>query len=243
MRPPDFWTRHDVVSQLAVMLLTPFGWLYGASVDYRVGHTESYRSSAKVVCVGNLTAGGTGKTPIAMEIARILIARGARPVFLTRGYGGRVRGPAFVGGDDRATHVGDEPVLLAGVAPVVVSRDRAAGAKLAEEHGFDVIIMDDGHQNFTLAKDLSFIVVDAESGFANNPKAFGFLTLLAMHYYGLQRRDDMLNVLNQIKSHAREFDQAYLTVGDFYLRMGDGSPLTPCCPWHRCRASISRPST
>jgi tetraacyldisaccharide 4'-kinase len=167
MRPPDFWTRSDLVSQLAVALLTPFGWLYGDSVKYRAEHTIPYRSSAKVVCVGNLTAGGTGKTPVAIAIARLLIARGAKPAFLSRGYGGRVRGPAFVTPDDRATHVGDEPLLLAGVAPVVVSSDRAAGAKLAEEHGFDTLIMDDGHQNFTLAKDLSLIVVDAEAGFGN----------------------------------------------------------------------------
>jgi tetraacyldisaccharide 4'-kinase len=168
MRPPDFWTRKDFVSQLAVTLLTPFGWLYGWSVQYRAEHTASYRSPMKVVCVGNLTAGGTGKTPVAIAIAKALAARGLRPVFLTRGYGGKVRGPAFVAPDDRATHVGDEPLLLAAVAPVIVSADRAAGARLAEEHGFDVIVMDDGHQNFTLAKDLSLVVVDAETGFGNH---------------------------------------------------------------------------
>ncbi|HUO91161.1 MAG TPA: tetraacyldisaccharide 4'-kinase [Rhizomicrobium sp.] len=167
MRPPDFWTRNDPVSQLVVALLTPFGWIYGDSVKYRAEHTIPYRSSAKVICVGNLTAGGTGKTPIAIAIARQMIARGARPVFLSRGYGGKVRGPAFVAPDDRAQHVGDEPLLLAGVAPVVVAADRAAGAKLAEEQGFDTIIMDDGHQNFSLEKDLSLVVVDAETGFGN----------------------------------------------------------------------------
>jgi tetraacyldisaccharide 4'-kinase len=168
MRPPDFWIRTDFFSQFAVAFLTPIGWLYGDSVQYRAEHTLPYRSSAKVVCVGNLTAGGTGKTPVAMAIGRLLIARGAKAVFLSRGYGGRVRGPAFVTPDDRATHVGDEPLLLAGIAPVIVAADRAAGARLAEEHGFDTIVMDDGHQNFSLAKDLSLVVVDAEAGFGNN---------------------------------------------------------------------------
>ncbi|HEY0105506.1 MAG TPA: tetraacyldisaccharide 4'-kinase [Rhizomicrobium sp.] len=168
MRPPDFWTRADPVSQLVVGLLTPLGWLYGWSVQYRATHALPYQAAAKVVCVGNLTAGGTGKTPIAIAVARALTARGARPVFLTRGYGGRIRGPAFVAADDRATHVGDEPLLLAAVAPVIISADRAAGARLAEEHGFDVIVMDDGHQNFSLHKDLSLVVVDAETGFGNN---------------------------------------------------------------------------
>src|SRR5690242_8382635 len=168
MRAPDFWTRTDFVSQFAVTLLTPFGWLYGASVAYRASHSNPYQAACKVLCVGNLTAGGTGKTPIAIAIAKALLARGTKPVFLTRGYGGQVRGPAFVTADDRATHVGDEPLLLASVAPVIVAADRAAGAKLAEENGFDIIIMDDGLQNFSLRKDLSVIVVDAEAGFGNS---------------------------------------------------------------------------
>ncbi|MEI9993123.1 MAG: tetraacyldisaccharide 4'-kinase [Rhizomicrobium sp.] len=167
MHPPEFWTGTDWLSRLLVALLTPFGWLYGFTVRYRAGHTPMYQAAAKVLCVGNLTVGGTGKTPVCIALARALIARGARPVFLTRGYGGKVRGSAFVAPDDRATHVGDEPLLLSAVAPVIVSADRAAGAKLADEHGFDVIIMDDGYQNFRLHKDLSLIVVDAEAGFGN----------------------------------------------------------------------------
>jgi tetraacyldisaccharide 4'-kinase len=167
MRAPEFWSGADRWARLWIALLTPFGWLYGWSVQYRMDHTAAYRSSCKVVCVGNLTAGGTGKTPISIAIAKALLARGAKVAFLTRGYGGKVRGPAFVAPDDRAVHVGDEPLLLSSVAPVVVSADRAAGAKLAEEHGFDTIVMDDGHQNFALAKDLSLVVVDAEAGFGN----------------------------------------------------------------------------
>jgi tetraacyldisaccharide 4'-kinase len=168
MRPPDFWSRTDPVSRLVVTLLTPVGWLYGFSVRYRRTHARPYRAAIPVICVGNLSAGGTGKTPIAIAIARALILRGLKPVFLTRGYGGKVRGAAFVAPDDRATHVGDEPLLLAATAPVIVSADRAAGARLAQAHGFDTVIMDDGHQNFTLAKDLSLIVVDAEAGFGNH---------------------------------------------------------------------------
>jgi len=167
MYPPDFWTRRDWVSKLIVSLLTPAGWFYAASVVLRAKFTRQYRSRAKVVCIGNLTVGGTGKTPIAREIARILIARGAKPVFLTRGYGGKVRGPRLVTSDDLASEVGDEPVMLAKTAPVIVARDRAAGARLAEQSGFDTIIMDDGYQNFALAKDLSLVVVDGELGFAN----------------------------------------------------------------------------
>lgn len=165
MRPPEFWTGRDPISRLIAALLTPLGWIYGASVSLRASLAASYRSSCKVVCVGNLTAGGTGKTPLAIEIARLLIARGAQPVFLSRGYGGSVRGPMLVNPGDSATRVGDEPLLLAATAPVIVARDRAAGARLAEKLGFGVIVMDDGHQNFSLEKDLSLVVVDAQTLF------------------------------------------------------------------------------
>ncbi|HEV2652621.1 MAG TPA: tetraacyldisaccharide 4'-kinase [Rhizomicrobium sp.] len=167
MRPPEFWTRSDGVARLVRALLAPIGWLYGASVQWKARQAHPYQFSGVVICVGNLTAGGTGKTPVAMTIARLALARGLKTAFLTRGYGGKVKGPAFVMAEDRAQHVGDEPLLLASVAPVIVARDRGEGAKLAEENGFDVLVMDDGHQNFSLHKNLSLVVVDAETGFGN----------------------------------------------------------------------------
>lgn len=167
MHPPEFWHRQGFLSRLLAALLAPLGRMYGATVAYRARHSRPYRPRAKVVCVGNLTAGGTGKTPVAIEIARLLAARGVKIVFLTRGYGGRTRGPRFVSTTDNATDVGDEALMLSVVAPALVSSDRAAGAELADEQGFDVIIMDDGHQNFSLCKDLSFVVVDTDVGFGN----------------------------------------------------------------------------
>jgi tetraacyldisaccharide 4'-kinase len=168
MRTPDFWRGHDHTARLALALLSPLAWAYGASVASKAAHAKPYRSRAKVICVGNLTAGGTGKTPIAIAIADLLRARGCHPFILTRGYGGRERGPLLV---DAARHtaatVGDEALMMANANPVIVSRSRAAGARLAEKQGADVIVMDDGHQNFSLAKDLSLVVVDAETGFGN----------------------------------------------------------------------------
>jgi tetraacyldisaccharide 4'-kinase len=169
MRVPEFWSAPGVGSALARAALTPAGWAYGASVAYKAARARPYRSRAKIICVGNVTVGGTGKTPIAIAIARILMERGQKVVILTRGYGGRIRGPAIVHpSSDVAFDVSDEALVLAAAAPVVVSRDRAAGAKLAESLGADTIVMDDGHQNFTLAKDLSLVVIDAESGFGNH---------------------------------------------------------------------------
>ncbi|HTT96453.1 MAG TPA: tetraacyldisaccharide 4'-kinase [Rhizomicrobium sp.] len=148
-------------------LLAPLGWLYGASVAWKAAHATPYRPTAAVICVGNLSVGGTGKTPVSIEIARLLIERGRKPFFLSRGYGGKLRGPLEVTADHYAAEVGDEPLLLAHTAPVIVSRDRRAGAILAVEHGADTIVMDDGHQNFTLAKDLSLVVIDGEAKFGN----------------------------------------------------------------------------
>lgn len=168
MRAPEFWNQPDYTASLAVRALAPLGWAYGATVAWKAKRAKPNRPRAKVICIGNLTAGGSGKTPIAIEIARALSARGLRPVNLTRGYGGKIHGPSFVDlSKDSAAEAGDEPLLLAAAAPVIIARDRAAGARLADDNGFDAIVMDDGHQNFTLAKDLSVIVVDAQTGFGN----------------------------------------------------------------------------
>lgn len=168
MRTPEFWSEHDYTARLAAALLSPLGWAYGASVAWKRDHAVPFRPRAKTICVGNLTAGGSGKTPIASAIAAALLLRQLKPVFLSRGYGGRLTGPVFV---DPALHsaadTGDEPLLLAATAPAIVARDRKAGAALADAHGTDVIVMDDGHQNFQLAKDMSVVVVDAETGFGN----------------------------------------------------------------------------
>lgn len=151
-------------------LLAPLSRLYAASVARRLGLHAPYRARLPVICIGNFTAGGTGKTPLTQLITRRLIDQGERPAILTRGYGGRVRGTHFIdAARDRASDVGDEPLLLARAAPTLVARDRRAGAIAIERdrRDFSVIVMDDGLQNPHLAKDLSIAVVDAMRGLGN----------------------------------------------------------------------------
>jgi tetraacyldisaccharide 4'-kinase len=163
MRAPDFWQRRGA----AALLLAPLGGLYGVSVAWKAWRAKPARVKARVICVGNLTAGGSGKTPVALAVGARLLGEGKRVFFLTRGYGGSETGPLRVETHSTPRQVGDEALLLAALAPTIVARDRAAGAALAVGEGADVIVMDDGHQNFSLAKNLSLVVVDGETGFGN----------------------------------------------------------------------------
>jgi tetraacyldisaccharide 4'-kinase len=141
--------------------------LYGAVAAGRMRRSGA-AADVPVVCIGNFTVGGAGKTPAALALARILASEGQKPFFLTRGYGGRLAGPVRV---DAAAHtagdVGDEPLLLARAFPTVVARERPAGAGLAVHEGADVIVMDDGLQNSSLAKGLALAVVDGATGIGN----------------------------------------------------------------------------
>jgi tetraacyldisaccharide 4'-kinase len=163
MRAPDFWQKRDVCARL----LAPLGALYGFSVAIKARLANPFDPGIPVICVGNLTAGGSGKTPIALAITEMLRVKGHKPYFLTRGYGGSERGPAHATRGHSAEVMGDEALLLARAAPTIVARDRAAGARLAKEKGATVLVMDDGHQNFALRKSLSLVVVDAQTGFGN----------------------------------------------------------------------------
>jgi tetraacyldisaccharide 4'-kinase len=162
MRAPDFWRQRGWQARL----LAPLGTLYGLSVALKT-RAKGFGARVPVICVGNLTAGGSGKTPVAIALAEALRGRGRKPFFLTRGYGGNERGPALASRAHSAAVLGDEAILLARHAQTVVARDRAAGARLAVDKGADIIVMDDGHQNFALRKSLSLVVVDAQTGFGN----------------------------------------------------------------------------
>jgi tetraacyldisaccharide 4'-kinase len=164
MREPAFWWRN---AGLAAGLLAPLAAAYGAIAARRMAAPGAH-AGLPVLCVGNFTLGGAGKTPAVMMLARMLQAAGERPCCLSRGYGGSNAGPKLVDAlGDRAVQIGDEALLLARVAPTIVARDRVTGAQAARAAGASVMIMDDGLQNASLAKDFTLAVVDGRRGIGN----------------------------------------------------------------------------
>ncbi|MDA9544221.1 tetraacyldisaccharide 4'-kinase [Bradyrhizobium sp. CCBAU 45321] len=164
MREPAFWYRPRSLQSYA---LWPLGALYGAITARRMSR-QGVDAGIPVICVGNYHVGGAGKTPTVLALTKLLRELGETPVVLSRGYGGRLKGPVMV---DRERHdaadIGDEPLMMARDVPVVVARDRLDGVALAKSQGATVILMDDGFQNPALFKDASLIVIDGKRGVGN----------------------------------------------------------------------------
>ncbi len=207
MRAPDFWA--DPKARFLPGLIQPLAWAYGLGARLRAATVRQWRSPVPVFCVGNLVAGGAGKTPLALDLGSRLSAGGHRVHFLSRGYRGTEAGPIRVDPDDHTAYdVGDEALLLAASAPTWVSRDRALGCRWAMEDGADIVIMDDGFQNPSVAKDLSLLVVDGAFGLGNGrllpagplrePIAHGLGRADAVVILGEDRRD----VAGQIRRHS-----------------------------------------
>jgi tetraacyldisaccharide 4'-kinase len=164
MHEPAFWHRP---SSLTSRLLTPLAAIYGAVAARRMARA-GMAAGLPVICVGNYHVGGAGKTPTVLALVDMLRQLGEQPCVLSRGYGGSMRGPLRVDAERHiAAEVGDEPLMMAAHAPVVVARDRIAGAGLIREQSASVIVMDDGFQNPALRKDMSLIVIDARRGLGN----------------------------------------------------------------------------
>ena len=163
MKTPKYWQSNSFTSKI----LSPLGFLYGLMTQLRLKLKSPHKVSIPVVCIGNITAGGTGKTPVSISIAKLLATEMYHPFFVSRGYGGKLQDVIVNNKKHTAKDVGDEPLLLSKQAPVVVNANRYAAAQKAVEQGADIIIMDDGFQNPSLHKDLSFLVFDGNYGIGN----------------------------------------------------------------------------
>ena len=167
LEPPSWWYSRKMPA--LAWGLFPISLAYGTAVKARFQRTVPYKSKLPVICAGNFTMGGAGKTPTALMLAGLLKAAGWKPAFLTRGYGGSERGPYLVvPGRDGADKVGDEALLLSRIAPTIVSRSRPDGARLIETLGADIIVMDDGFQNPSLEKDFNLVVIDGGAGLGSS---------------------------------------------------------------------------
>jgi tetraacyldisaccharide 4'-kinase len=166
MKVPDFW--YDQEASLLSNFLGPVGWIYGFISTIRQDRAKPWQATIPIICIGNLVAGGQGKTPTALSIGNALKAHGKSIHFISRGYGGSIRKLVLV---DPYTHsakeVGDEPLLLAQIAPTWISANRKIGIEAACKAGAEIIVMDDGFQNPSVIKNLGIIVIDGETGFGN----------------------------------------------------------------------------
>lgn len=204
MKTPSFWHRESFISTA----VSPLSWLYQAGAQLREEFTQPEILSVPLICIGNVVAGGSGKTPIALSLGRHLRSLGIKVHFLSKGYGGTLAGPVLVNpGLQTISQIGDEAYLLHRIAPCWVAKSRTAAAKVAISAGAEMLIMDDGFQNPTLHKTFSFLVIDGGYGLGNGktipsgplrePPAKAFSRAHAIIIVG----EDVTGVREHIPSH------------------------------------------
>lgn len=239
MREPHFWTVTDKRSRASApaikLLMTPLSMLYRWAGRRRIAKTVPMDAGLPVVCIGNLTLGGAGKTPVTAAVRAYYAAKGARAASLSRGYRGSIIGPTHVDAQSNtAAEVGDEPLMLAATGEAWISKDRAAGAHAMREAGVQIVVMDDGHQNPTLRKSLSVVVIDASNPFGNGhvfpkgplrePVAEGLSRADAVVLMGKGETHAALNEFNGVVLRAHLAPLAPLPPGRYIAFAGIGRP-------------------
>lgn len=164
MKQPAFWYQNH---SLIKTCLLPFGWLYSGIVQFRLKHTKAYEPKIPVVCVGNISVGGTGKTPICLALADYFQTKGLNVFFLSHGYKSKLQNVLIDPRTHTSADVSDEALLFANKLPTIVNKNRAQGVQKAEQNGAQLVIMDDGFQNPTLQKKCALVVFDGLRGIGN----------------------------------------------------------------------------
>ncbi|WP_210529269.1 tetraacyldisaccharide 4'-kinase [Rubellimicrobium arenae] len=232
MRQPGWW--YDPEPRLAARLLAPLGLAYAGATAWRLSRATPDHAGVPVICVGNLDAGGTGKTPVTIALAERLSGRGVPVHVVSRGYGGRLAGPERVLPSHGAADVGDEPLLISAFVPTWVARDRAAGVRAAAAAGARAVILDDGFQNPSVRKDLSIVVVDAARGWGNG-RAIPAGPLRESVAAGLARADAVISLGEEVAQDVFRARWGSALRSLPHLR-GALRPLPTGMPWAGLRA-------
>ncbi len=237
MKAPKFWAQGGLLA----LVLAPLSWIWRFETSRRLRNGRREKLSVPTICIGNLTAGGTGKTPMAIAVMELLQSRGTVGNFISRGYGGSNRTPLQVDpARHKAAQVGDEPLFLAAFAPTWVGRDRAATAKAAIAAGAQALIFDDGFQNASLHYDLSILTIDAESGFGSG-RIIPAGPLREPIVQGLQRADLIVSIGDADAQAKFSANRAEIETLRAAL-----NPLKTGMDWHGLRvlafAGIGRPA-
>ncbi|MCZ0813561.1 MAG: tetraacyldisaccharide 4'-kinase [Pseudomonadota bacterium] len=244
MRAPGFWFTPPGKPALMARILAPLGALYGAATARRVTQNPVYAPDITVICVGNINAGGTGKTPTVIALVQYLQDMGKTVHVVSRGHGGALEGPVEVLEKTHTSQdVGDEPLLIAAFTRVWIAKERAKAAKQAVEAGADVLVMDDGHQNPLIRKDISIVVVDAATGFGNG-RCIPAGPLREPVEAGLRRADMVLSIGGT--SQQESFRESWGRAIDVPHMTGHLAPLETGMDWTGTRflafAGIGHPA-
>ena len=243
MKSPAFWYPSDGRISWQARALSPFSVLYAGTTRARLRKSPRFHSPVPIVCVGNINAGGTGKTPTVIALIEELTRLGHRVAVVSRGYGGKVRGPVLVrAGLHSSEDVGDEPLLMSAFTSVWVARDRARGCEEAVRSGADVVVLDDGFQDPSVPKSLALVVVDASVAFGNG-RVIPAGPLREPVSAGLDRASALISIGEP--EDRKRFSKAWAGSIPVPLLEAELEPLQTGLPWHGLRvvafAGIGRP--
>ena len=205
IKTPKFWFKNKNEINPLLFTLKPFSKIWEVVTKFRLDNGSWEKMPIPVICIGNITVGGSGKTPVTMALQLLLKDMGIRACVVSRGYGGKNKYPHYVTKKDTFCKVGDEPIILSKKGAVIVSKVKKDGIMKAYKDGFDIVLLDDGYQNSKINKDLSLVVVDSEILFGNE-FIFPLGPLREPINSGLSRADAIVLVGNNYKINTNKID-------------------------------------
>ena len=206
IKTPKFWFKNKNQINPLFFILKPFSKIWEVTTQFRLNNGSWEKMPIPIICIGNITVGGSGKTPVTMSLQLLLKDMGIKACVVSRGYGGVIKHPHYVSKDDTFHKVGDEPIILSKKGSVIVSKIKKEGIIKAYKDGFDIVLLDDGYQNSKINKDLSLVVVDSEILFGNE-FIFPLGPLRETIKSGLSRADAIVLVGNNYDMNTNKIEK------------------------------------